>query len=179
MTGPITSGDPMLALAVLMLDGDERLAKLDAENLAAARAEQQRALEQQVSLMHEAADDIRLGAVVEGALSVGGAALSTAGCVSGPAGKARTTTQSWLGGGGQAASALAKPLGALLGSAPRADAEAEAKRAEADAADARARAEEALHQRDRAEQTADKTLEALGATLESEAQGRLALIANV
>jgi hypothetical protein len=176
MTAPISS-DPMIQLAEMMLDHDALAAKLDAENMRAARADQHRAIEQEVSALHEAADDLRRGALVEGGLALGGAALSSVGHVLPKDAGALACTLT--NGMGAAAQALSRPTGSLLGAAPQADAQAEAKRYEANAADAEARAEEARHHRDRADQAADRTLDSVGATLASETQGNLAIIANV
>ena len=177
MTAPIASGDPMVALAAMLVDRDYLRATVDDENLRAARDDQRRELAQQLSDLHAAADDIRVGAFVEGGLAIGGAALSTVGaelsCES------HHFAHELLTGSGGGLHGLAAPAGNMLGNAPRADAEAQAKRAETAASDAAGRAEEAQHHRERVDQSTDRALDTITATLASEAQGNLAIISNV
>jgi len=177
MTTPISSGDPLVALAAMMIDRDNLRAAVDEEALRAAREEQHRALAREVNLLHEAADDMRTGALLEGGLTIAGGALAGVGGVV-PA-CSHPVAHDFLTGSGAVARTLAGPMGKMLGDAPKADAEADAKQAEAQAADAGSRADEAERHRARIDQSADRVLDTIGATLASEAQGNLAIISNV
>src|ERR1051325_10911819 len=80
MTTPVTSGgDPLLALAALIVERDGQRADIDDQNLRSAHAEEQRQLGRQVEALHEAADDIRLGAMISGGMTIAGGALSAYG----------------------------------------------------------------------------------------------------
>jgi hypothetical protein len=70
-------------------------------------------------------------------------------------------------------------MGRWAGEVPQRNDEADAKLAEAHVSDARARAEEAEHHRQRMDQASDRTLSAVNEIVSSEAQGNLALIANI
>jgi hypothetical protein len=173
MTSPIMTSDPIIALAVHQLDMETVNADADAQDLRAARSQEQTALRHQIDELHEAARHVRTGALVQGAFSVAGAAAGMAGSFGGG------TTATELKSTGAAASALAAPMGRWAGDKPEKDHDANAKLAEAHVADARARAEEANHRRERTEQASDRILSTLDTIVNSDAQGNLAIIANV
>jgi hypothetical protein len=196
MTNPVSSGgDPLFALASLLVERDNLRATLDDENLRAARDEQRRALAREVALLHEAADDVRIGALVSGSITVVGAGTSAylrgRMPLEDPAGdtlaaklarqrnaelKRTLEVQMKCADG---FTALAGPAGAPFGDASRADAEADAKQAAARGSDAHARAEDALRHRERMDREVERGLDAVSQALESDAQGNLAIIANV
>jgi hypothetical protein len=179
MTIAIVGADPLVGLAELMLKSDEQRASLDDESIRAAREQQRQALEQQVNLLHAAADDVRTGAFIQGGAVMLGAAASGFACGTSPAGKPDKAGLVALDKAGSAVQQMAKPVSDELGEAPRMDAEAKAKQAEIKGNLAAERSEEALHHQQRLEQASDRTLDTLGASLESESQGNLAIIANV
>jgi hypothetical protein len=196
MTNPVSSGgDPLFALASLLVERDNLRATLDDENLRTARDEQRRALAREVALLHEAADDVRIGALVSGSITVVGAGTSAylrgRMPLEDPAGdtlaaklarqrnaelKRTLEVQMKCADG---FTALAGPAGAPFGDASRADAEADAKQAAARGSDAHARAEDALRHRERMDREVERGLDAVSQALESDAQGNLAIIANV
>jgi hypothetical protein len=182
MTNPVGSGgDPLFALASLLVERDNLRAALDDENLRAARDEERRALAREVALLHEAADDVRVGALVSGGITALGAGLSAYwhGITLATDDKAAENVLAAKIRSADGFTALAGPAGALFGDASRADAEANAKQAAAHGSDAHARAEDALRHRERMDQEVERGLDALGRALESEAQGNLAIIANL
>lgn len=175
MSTTITASDPAIALAAREIELDNVNADLDAANVREARNQEQAALAQQIHELHEAADDVRRGALVQGAFSLAGAAASFCGKdVMKPGIGADLTKEA-----GAAATALAQPMARWTGEVPQRHDEADAKLAEAHVSDARARVEEAEQHRQRMEQASDRTLSTVDAILNSEAQGNLALIANV
>jgi hypothetical protein len=174
----IDAGDTF-ALAKLMLDSDEARAAADAQELRDARDTQRQELERQVQQLHEAASDARKAAWVAGSLGVVGGGLATLGTALAPSGEsAHPGVKPLLVVGGESLSAIAGPAGTVTFGASEKDAEARAKSHEALAADAGGRAEEAARHRDRVLAEEDRALEVLQATSQSEADGRLALIAN-
>ncbi len=189
MSTMAVDGGDAFALARLMLDADDARASADEQDLRAARETQQRELARQVDELHAAADDVRGGAFVEGALAAAGGVLSVVGTATEPiqangasqAGAAFSSSEKWSKvtiEGGQALSRLAGPSSALTFGASEKDAEARAKRHEALAAGAGGRAEEAARHRDRVLDGEDHALSTVQSILEDEAEGRLALIAN-
>jgi len=187
-TNGLDAGDTF-ALARLMLDADDARASADEQDLRAARATQQQELERQVRDLHEAASDARNGAWVGGSVALAGGAISTIGTATEPiqstgasqTGAAFSSSEKWskVGiEGGRALSTLAGPTSALAFGASEKDAEASAKHHEALAADAAGRAEEAVRHRDRVLDEETRELSSVQSTLEDEAAGRLALIAN-
>lgn len=191
MTALAIGGGDTFALAKLMLDVDDTRAAADDEDLRAARETQREEDDRQVQALHDAADDVRNGAWVEGGLGLAGGALSIVGTAAGPthvdgadaatkaALAARQQQSNVVTQVGQTLSKLAQPTSTLVGSAPAKDAEARATQHKALSDDAGARAEEAEHQRDRVLDGEDRTLATLQSTLQAEADGRLAIIANV
>jgi hypothetical protein len=181
MTTPVgSSGDPMFALAALLVERDDQRMDADDQNLRAARAEEQRALAAQVHALREAADDIRVGGLVQGLLTVASGSMTAVGHAIGPACDAQKSPglKAFMAGS-EALGQLAGPAGRLTGDAARADDEADAKQAEARGSAANARAEEAERHRDRLEQNLVRSLDAIDQSLDSQAQGNLAIIANV
>lgn len=69
-------------LASLLLHSQQALHEVEQASLIAARADYRRALADEVEAMHEAADDILCGAVVEGLVVVASAAASVGGALS-------------------------------------------------------------------------------------------------
>jgi hypothetical protein len=174
MTPAITTSDPTIALAEYELELDNLNADIDHQELVAARNQEQSAIKQQVEKLHAAADDVRKGAWIQGGLSLAGSAADFGASTLDP-GVGTTLLKSAAPG----LNALAGPMGHVFGDAAQADDQADAKQAEARAADAHARAEEAEQHRQQVEQRSDRTLSTVGAIVESEAQGNLAVIANV
>lgn len=175
----VMSTDPTIQLAALMIDADEARSRVADEAIAAARREQLQAFDEQIRYLHEAADDVRAGAWVQGLTTIAGSGLTAAAHVqAGPGETPSTAVKLELDLGGTLKD-LAPKFGDLVGTAPAADANADAKRAEQHATDAGARADEAKEQRRRAFESSDRTLSTLQSTLESNAQGNLAIIANV
>ncbi len=171
--------DPMVALAQLMLNADELRAQSDEDALRTARRDQQLALRDEVRALREAADDVRVGAWVEGlAAGAGGGASALAHAITPleekPAGWGAVLLES-----GHALGAMAGPAGREFGEAPRMDAQADAKQHEQESADAGTRAELASRHSERMRDDQERLVATLGDVLESEAQGNLAIIANV
>jgi hypothetical protein len=179
MTTPIGNGDPLFALASMLVERDSLRIAIEDQNLRAARDEQRRALEQEVELLHEAADHVRVGALVSGGITVVGAGTSAYLRGLTPANRAAAREIDAATKGADGFTELAKPAGALFGDAARADAEADAKQAAARGSDAAARAEDARRHRERVEGVLERSLDTLDQTLESDSQGNLAIIANV
>jgi hypothetical protein len=187
--GPV-SGDPMVGLAVLMIENADRLGDLEQQRLDAAREAMERASRAEVEALHDAADAVATGALVQGGLTFVGGAVSCGATLNGagvthavdggvaptnPNANAAQKLGDSLGG---SPSSLAGPMGTLTGEVPRRHAEAEAatfrqqgERASMDAEDARARLR-------REEQQADAVLNRTGQILEIEAQGNLAILGN-
>lgn len=69
-------------LASLLLHSQQALQELEQAGLAAARADYRQALAEEVDAMHEAADDVLCGAVVEGLLVVAAGAATVGGALS-------------------------------------------------------------------------------------------------
>ena len=175
----VTSTDPTIQLAALMIDADDARSRVADETIAAARREQMHAYDEQIRYLHDAADDVRAGAWTQGLTTLAGAGLTAASHVQTTPGTAPKLAAQLELDAGKGLSELAPKLGDLVGTAPSADANADAKRAEQHATDAGARADEAKEQRRRAFESSDRTLSTLQSTLESNAQGNLAIIANV
>lgn len=176
----VSSADPMVALAQLMLSSDELRAESEDAALRTARREQQQALSAEVDALKEAADKTRVGALVEGVTTgVGGMMSSAAYAVTPleedkPKGGAAVLLES-----GHALIGMAGPAGREFGQAPSMDAQADAKRAEQESADAGMRVEIANRAHDRVLDDQDRTIATLDTVLQSESQGNLAIIANV
>ena len=175
----LSSVDPMVALAELMLDADDLRAQSDEDELKSARREQQLALREEWRALHEAADHVRTGAWVEGCAAVASGALAGIAHAKAPLGKEPTGSLASLLACSSALGHMASPLGSELGEAPSVDAQADAKQAEQEAADAATRAELAHQHHERVLDDQDRMLATLQSTLESESQGNLAIISNV
>src|SRR5688572_1579200 len=179
MTTPIGGGDPLFALASMLVERDSLRIAIEDQNLRAAREEQRRALEREVELMHEAADHVRVGALVSGGITVVGAGTSAYLRGLTPTDRVAAKEIKAMICGADGFAERAKSAGALFGEAARADGEADAKQAAARGSDAAARAEEALSHRERVERVLERSLDTLDQTLEADSQGNLAIIANV
>jgi hypothetical protein len=176
----VSSTDPMVRLAELMLNADEARAKSDEDALRAARQAQQQALREELDALHEAADDVRVGAWVEGAATVAGGTMAATAYAETPVADLEPThALAALRKSGEALEKMAAPLGRELGEAPSMDARADAKQAEQEGADAATRAELANRHHERVLGDQERTLATLQSVLESESEGNLALIANV
>jgi hypothetical protein len=175
----VMSTDPTIQLAALMIDADDARSRVADETIAAAHREQMQAFDEQIRYLHEAADDVRAGAWAQGLTTIAGAGLTAAAHIQTTPGEVTTRAVQLELDAGKGLSELAPKLGDLVGTAPSADDNADAKRAEQHAADAGARADEAKEQRRRAFESSDRTLSTLQSTLESNSQGHLAIIANV
>jgi hypothetical protein len=175
----LSSVDPMLALAELMLNADDLRAKADEDALRSARRDQQQALREEVDALHEAAGDVRCGAWVEGLATVAGGTMAAVAHGDTPLGQQPTGWRAALLESGQALSRMAGPASRELGEAPSMDAQAEAKQAEQEGADAATRGELANRHHERVLDDQDRMLATLESVLHSESQGNLAIIANV
>lgn len=175
----VISTDPTIQLAALMIDADETRSRVADETVAAARREQMHAFDEQIRYLHEAADDVRAGAWVQGLTTIAGAGLTAAAHVQNAPGEVASRAVKLELDVGTGLRELAPGFGDLLGAAPSADANADAKRAEQRGVDAGARADDAQEQRRRAFDSADRTLATVQSTLEAASQGNLAIIANV
>ena len=165
----ITSTDPMLAFAELLINADYARSELDHQNLQAAREEQARAEARQVAALHDAADSVAEGAWVQGAFTVAGSVC----------GGASTLTESnLLQQAGSGLSALAGPAGNLAGTAPRMHAEARAEEASQAAEHARWKADDARDHSRRVAEHSDRILDGVAQVLETEHAGELAILAN-
>lgn len=172
--------DPMLELATLLLENDHARERSDAEALARARVEQQRAMNDAVEALHDAADSVATGALLQGGFALAGGVASSAGAV-GLAVRAEGGTTPLLAGlstGGNAANALAQPMYALVGEAPRLEAEADAKAAEHRRTLSSWAADDASDDRERTRSRIDQTLGALENTLEAHHQANIAVLSN-
>lgn len=181
------SGDPMVGLAVLMLENGERLGELDRRRREEARQAMERASAAEIEALHDAADAVATGALVQGGLTVAGGAVSF-GAVWNGAG----ATKPKAGGGTEASNpaadralrlggtlgALADPLSRLAGDVPRAHAEAEAAEARHQNERARFDADEAQSDLTAQERQADAVLDRVAQILDTEAQGTLAILSK-
>ena len=175
----VTTTDPMIQLAALLIDADETRSRVADAAVAAAHREQIQALDEQVSCLHEAADAVRTGAWIQGLTTVAGAGFTADAHVQVALGQATARDVAAQLALGKGLEELSPALGQLFGTAASADANADAKQAEQRGADAAARADGAREERRRAFENADRTLATLQSTLESTSQGNLAVIANV
>src|SRR5580765_1155197 len=107
MTIAIMASDPAIALAAQEIEFDNVSADVDASDLRAARNQEQAALAQQIEKLHEAAEDVRRGALGQGGFSLAGAAASFAGTNA----LAPGTLADFSKASGPALSALAVPMG--------------------------------------------------------------------
>lgn len=179
-TTSIALSDPMLALAALLIESDHLRGELDHQNLQAARNAQQEAMARQISALHEAADDVRTGALVEGALTAGGAVLSgiSTVCSAEATSPEAATNAKLLGQAGGAMHDMAGPAGKLAGDAPRMDAEADVKQAENEASQAAFLVADAQDHQQRVADHSDRILDQLAQLIETEHAGNLAILAN-
>src|SRR5262249_8368322 len=157
---------------------DETRSRVADETMASARKEQMHAYDEQVRLLHEAADAVRAGAWAQGLTNIAGAALTAGAHPQTVPGQIPTRAAQLDLDAGTGVREVAAKVGDLFGNAPAEDARAEAKRAEQRGADAGARADQAREQSRRAFDNADRTLVTLQSVLESKSQGQLAIIAN-
>jgi hypothetical protein len=182
------SGDPMVGLAVLMLENAERLGELDRQRLNDARQAMEQASAAEIEALHDAADAVARGALVKGGLTLIGGAISFGAAVNG----AGATRQLASGGTeavnpkadlvlrtGNSVGSLAEPMAALAGDVPSRHAEAEAARARHENASARFDADEAQSDARAEERQADAVLDGLGQILDTETQGNLAILGNI
>jgi hypothetical protein len=173
--------NPMAELAALMVQNDFLRGEIDDQNLRSAREAQQRALAREVHSMHEAADAIRDGAILEGSLAVAGSGVQCAGSFGQVGDTSDSPLSTWraVESGGKALSDSAEPAGKLVGDVERTHAEARAREARGDGEAAEGRADEARQHRDRVERHRDAVLQLVESTLESEQQTNLAILGNV
>lgn len=175
----LSSVDPMVQLAELMLEADELRAKTDEDELRTAQRARTQALDAEVHALHEAADDTRVGAWVGGLATAAGGVAAAVGSGLTPVGKEPTGGAGALLKSGEALEQLAGPLGRMLGEAPSLDAQADAKQAEQQATDAGTRRDLAQQHHERVRSEQDRTIATADSIIQSEAQGTWALIANV
>jgi hypothetical protein len=181
------SGDPMVGLAVLMLENAERLGELDRRRLDDARQAMEQASHAEIEALHDAADAVVRGALVQGGLTVVGGAVSFGAVWNG----AGATQKNGAGGTqpvnpradaalrvGGSLGELAEPMGKLAGDVPRLHAEAEAAAARQNGESAAFDADEARNGLLAEERQADAVLDRLGQILDTEAQGNLAILGN-
>ncbi|HEY3497509.1 MAG TPA: hypothetical protein VGK73_22585, partial [Polyangiaceae bacterium] len=145
-----------------------------------ARAAQREAMKQQVAEMHEAADAVQTGALVEGAFTAAGAAVSGTATALEPGvttagGRTRTEV---AGEVGVALRSMASSAGELAGDAPRMHHEANAKQAEHEAERASWQADDARQHGERVANHTDRMLEQVSAIIDGEHAGNLAILAN-
>jgi hypothetical protein len=171
--------DPLLELAVLLVENDFLRAETDDRNLRAAREAERRAMAEEVAAMHDAADAIATQAWVQGGIALASGAAQCAGSI-GQIGKPTNEDEVFeaLGKGGEGLSGIATPAGMLLGGDEKAHADADAREARNAAEQAGWRSDDAARHRDRVERHTDSVLELVEGTLESEHQGNLAILAN-
>lgn len=184
MTNPISNSnitDPLLALALLTLENDHAREQSDAVALAHARAEQLRALNDRVEALHDAADAVQTGALLQGGLALAGGAASSAGAIGTAMQKQGEVTPllAGLSSGGSAALALSAPAYALVGEAGRLAGEAEAARADAEQTRAKFAADDASESRERTRARVDHTLAAIDDALDAHHQTNIAILSNM
>jgi hypothetical protein len=181
------SGDPMVELAVLMLENAERLGELERQKLDDARRAMEWASQAEVTALHDAADAVALGALVQGGLTFVGGAVSCGAVLSGAG-----ATQPTSAGGTEALSpradatlraggglgTLAEPMSALAGEVPRRHADAQAATARQESERASMDAEDARSQAQREDQQSRAVLDRAGQILETASQGNLAILGN-
>jgi len=175
----VTSTNPIVQLAALMIDADETRSRVADETIASAHREQMQAFDEQIRYLHEAADHVRAGAWAQGLTTIAGAGLTATAHLQAVPGEVPTRAIALELDAGKALAEVAPKIGDLVGKAPEADANTDAKAAEQRAADAGARVDEAKEQRRRSFESSDRTLSTLQSTIESNSQGNLAVIANV
>jgi hypothetical protein len=156
-------------LATLIVQNDFLRGEVDDQNLRAAREAERRAQEQEIAAMHDAADAISTGAWVQGLTA---AAAGSTQCY------ASVERIDALDKGGKGLAGMAEPVGALVGDAPKARADANAAQARNAASRADARADEADQHRARVERQTDHVLDLVEGTLESQHQGNFAILGN-
>jgi hypothetical protein len=181
------SGDPMVGLAVLMLENAERLGELDRQRLNDARQAMDQASAAEIEALHDAADAVARGALVQGGLTFIGGAISFGAACNGAG-----ATRGFPGGRteavnpkadltlriGDSVGSLAQPMAALAGNVPSRHAEAEAAKARHESENARFDADEAESDARADERQADVVLDHLGQILDTETQGNLAILGN-
>ena len=170
--------DPLAELASLMVETDFLRCEADERTMRAAREAERRAMEREVRAMHDAADAIETGAWAQGGVAALGGGAQCYGAVSQVGSSSATELEVWLQKGGQAGSSVAEPLGALLGDAPEARADARATEARNDGERADTRADEANEHRERVLRHTDAVLDLVESTLDSEHQGNFAILGN-
>jgi hypothetical protein len=177
---PVSIADPILALAQLLVETDYLRAELDRQNLQAARQAQSEALSRQVAALHDAADDVATGALIQGGLTALGAGMSAVSTVAAASAEDVNSVADarLLGQGGSALQAMAEPAGRVAGEAPRLHAEADAKQAEHEAQQAGFRVDDAREHQRRVADHSDRLLDAASGIIESEHAGNLAILAN-
>jgi hypothetical protein len=181
------SGDPTLELALLMLENAERLGELDRQRLQNARQAMERASAAEVAALHDAADAVATGALVQGGMTFASGAISCGAILNGAG-----ATQLANAGGtepkspemnallrtGNGIGELADPMGKLAGEVPRRHAEARAAMARQLREIAGFDAEEARNSAQANERQADTVIDRAGQILDTEAQGNLAVLGN-
>jgi hypothetical protein len=175
----IVARGPLFELAALMLNNDFARAKADEETMVAAHHERMQALDDQARSLHEAADATRLGAFIGASVGLVGAGLAMSAHVATPEGSPPSGAAGARLKAGDALAGIAPMAERCVGTAPAEDANADATQAEKRAGDAESRADEARRHHARVSDNEDRTLATLQSTLDSEAQGNLAIIANV
>jgi hypothetical protein len=176
--GP-TSQDPMIALAVLLVENDAVLNEIDQQNLEAAREAEREANARELESLHGAADAVARGAWLEGGFRIAGGATSAVALAKGSG--ASDAKADWQAAQviGDGVSALAGPVSSLVGEVPRLHAEARARHAAQASDDARYRAEDALDHAEDVDRHANAVLELVQQIERSESEGNLAVLANV
>ncbi len=176
---PVTpaAGDPLAELAALLVETDFMRSEADEQAMRAAREAERRSMEREVQAMHDAADAVFVGACVQGGAALAGGAAACAGSVM-QVDSAKTDLNVGLVKGGEAASGVAKPLGGVLGDAPKAHADARAADARNDGERADTRADEAAEHRERVLGHTESVLDLVEGTLQSEHQGNFAILGN-
>ncbi len=174
----VTSSDPLIQLAALMIENDSVQDEANQQALDAARRAEERAGAEQVAALRDAASAVATGALVEGGLRVVGGV--TSGIAIGEGGTSETgpADMKVLARSGDAVTSLGAPLGALTGEAPKLRAQAEATRAEHAANLASNDIETARERLSHGDHHASAVLDLLEKCLETEAQGTAAVLGN-
>jgi len=183
-----TITSPELVLLEMILENDQLQSEADKAVRDKARAAQREAMQDELEALEDQAGAIRWGAIVQGGLTAGGGALTFTAALSSPSPATqqsvpKTETSTWelpaLQVGGQVASGLAQPAGALIGEAEEADAQRDARAAAQTQEQATWVAEDAESHRQKTERHAEMALQQVQGILETQHQTTVAVLANV
>jgi hypothetical protein len=165
---------PELELLAMMIENDSVLSEADRQARDAARSAQRDAMEEELEAIAKQADAIRIGAILEGGLTVAGSGLSFTHVVeNGP------KEDGSLSVAGKGISGLADDVGQYFGEACQKDAEHDAVAARQDQQQASWLQDDAESALETSERHAEQMLEHVQNILRSKNDGTAAVLSNV